>query len=156
MTADTQARTGTSSDVHAETGDGEVVLRVEGLRVTFSRNGRIVEAVKGVDFDVRRGRTLAIIGESGSGKSVSVRSLMGLLPPSAHVSGSARLGSTELLGLAGAGDAPDPRARHRDGVPEPGDVAEPDDEHRQAARSRRSGCTAAWTRPRRASAPWSC
>ncbi|MGO1409870.1 MAG: dipeptide ABC transporter ATP-binding protein [Microbacterium sp.] len=78
----------------------DVVLTAESLQVTFRRSGRVVHAVKGVDFDVRRGRTLAIIGESGSGKSVSVRALMGLLPPSAQVSGSARLGSTQLLGLA--------------------------------------------------------
>ena len=42
---------------------------------------------------------LAIIGESGSGKSVSSRALMGLLPPTAQVSGSARFDGTELVGL---------------------------------------------------------
>lgn len=99
MTVDTQARVGESTPVDEAPGDGEVVLTVEDLRVTFSRNGRVVEAVKGVDFEVRRGRTLAIIGESGSGKSVSVRSLMGLLPPSARVTGSAKLGPIQLLGL---------------------------------------------------------
>lgn len=79
--------------------EAEVVLTVEDLRVTFARGGQLIEAVKGIDFRLRHGRTLAIIGESGSGKSVSVRALMGLLPPSARITGSARLGPTQLLGI---------------------------------------------------------
>jgi len=75
------------------------VLTVQDLRVTFSRGGRTIRAVNGLNYQLRAGRTLAIIGESGSGKSVSVRALLGLLPPSAFVSGSARLGQTELVGL---------------------------------------------------------
>ncbi|WP_258933137.1 ATP-binding cassette domain-containing protein [Nesterenkonia pannonica] len=43
---------------------------------------------------------MAIIGESGSGKSVGVRALMGLLPPSAKVTGSVRLNGRELVGLS--------------------------------------------------------
>ena len=53
---------------------------------------------------------LAIIGESGSGKSVSSRAVMGLLPPTAQTSGSIRLGDTELVGL------PDKRMRHLRGT----------------------------------------
>ncbi|WP_129668185.1 ABC transporter ATP-binding protein [Phytoactinopolyspora endophytica] len=79
-------------------GEPETVLTVEDLRVTFSRGGRLVHAVNGLSYRVRTGRILAIIGESGSGKSVSVRALMGLLPPSAFVTGSAKLGDTELIG----------------------------------------------------------
>lgn len=74
------------------------LLSVADLRITFSRHGNVTHAVNGVNFEVHPGRTLAIIGESGSGKSVSVRSLMGLLPPSAHIEGSAKLDGTELLG----------------------------------------------------------
>nr|WP_274637287.1 ABC transporter ATP-binding protein [Microbacterium bovistercoris] len=77
----------------------EAVLVVDELRVTFSRAGRRVHAVNGLSYELKAGRMLAIIGESGSGKSVSVRALMGLLPPSATVTGSARLGGTELVGL---------------------------------------------------------
>lgn len=78
--------------------DTPAVLTVEDLRVTFVRGGREIQAVGGMSYTVRAGRMLAIIGESGSGKSVSVRALMGLLPPSAHVSGSATLGDVELIG----------------------------------------------------------
>lgn len=76
------------------------VLSVNDLRVTFTRHGRRIHAVKGVSFDVHRGRMLAIIGESGSGKSVTVRALMGLLPPSAMVAGSAVLDGRELVGMS--------------------------------------------------------
>lgn len=75
------------------------VLTVRDLHVTFSRGGRRIHAVNGLSYTLRAGRTLAIIGESGSGKSVSVRALMGLLPPSATVRGSALLGDTELVGM---------------------------------------------------------
>ncbi|GAA3765950.1 ABC transporter ATP-binding protein [Microbacterium kribbense] len=76
------------------------ILEVNDLRVTFSRAGAPpLHAVNGLSYSVRSGRTLAIIGESGSGKSVSVRALMGLLPPSAFVTGSATLSDTELIGM---------------------------------------------------------
>ncbi|MBB4931244.1 oligopeptide/dipeptide ABC transporter ATP-binding protein [Lipingzhangella halophila] len=75
------------------------VLTVEDLRVTFSRHGRVVHAVNGLSYRIHPGQTLAIIGESGSGKSVSIRALMDLLPPSARIEGSARLNGTELVGL---------------------------------------------------------
>jgi oligopeptide/dipeptide ABC transporter ATP-binding protein len=88
-------RTGSASSVVP----GEAVLTVTDLRVTFAGRGRTVHAVAGLSYQLHKGRTLAIIGESGSGKSVSVRALMGLLPPSAQVSGSARIGDNELVGL---------------------------------------------------------
>jgi oligopeptide/dipeptide ABC transporter ATP-binding protein len=78
---------------------GDALLRVEDLRVGFAAGGREVRAVDGVTFAVNPGTTLAVIGESGSGKTVSCRAIMGLLPASATVSGSARLRGTELIGL---------------------------------------------------------
>ena len=78
---------------------GEAILQVTDLRVTFSHGGRTVHAVNGLSYEVRAGSMLAIIGESGSGKSVSSRALMGLLPPSATITGSARLGEVELVGM---------------------------------------------------------
>ncbi len=76
------------------------LLEVTDLRVRFTRAGRAVHAVNGLSYRLAPGRMLAIIGESGSGKSVSSRALMGLLPPTADVSGSARFDGTELVGLS--------------------------------------------------------
>lgn len=63
------------------------VLKVESLKVDFLRDGVYCPAVKGVNFEVYRGRTLGIVGESGSGKSVSTMSVMRLLKePPARIS----------------------------------------------------------------------
>jgi len=77
----------------------EALLDVTGLRVTFADRGRQVRAVDGVSYSVYAGQTLAIVGESGSGKTVSCRAVMGLLPPAAAITGSARFAGTELIGL---------------------------------------------------------
>jgi oligopeptide/dipeptide ABC transporter ATP-binding protein len=79
---------------------GRPVLEVRDLRVRFHHRGAVVRAVNGISYDVSAGRTLAIIGESGSGKTVSSRAVMGLLPESATVEGSVRLDGEELLGLS--------------------------------------------------------
>jgi oligopeptide/dipeptide ABC transporter ATP-binding protein len=76
------------------------LLEVEDLRVAFAVGGREVRAVDGVTYKVDAGRTLAIIGESGSGKTVGCRAIMGLLPVGTEISGSARLRGTELIGLS--------------------------------------------------------
>jgi oligopeptide/dipeptide ABC transporter ATP-binding protein len=76
------------------------LLQVSDLRVRFEpRRGAPVQAVAGLSYELEAGRTLAIIGESGSGKTVSSRAIMGLLPDYARVTGSARLDGTELIGL---------------------------------------------------------
>jgi oligopeptide/dipeptide ABC transporter ATP-binding protein len=76
------------------------LLEVEDLRVAFAIGGREIRAVDGVTYTVDAGRTLAIIGESGSGKTVGCRAIMGLLPAGTAISGSARLRGTELIGLS--------------------------------------------------------
>jgi peptide/nickel transport system ATP-binding protein len=73
----------------------EPILQVEGLRVAF---GDTEPVVRDVSFDLTPGRVLALVGESGSGKSVSAMSVLGLLPPQASVSGSARFRGEELIG----------------------------------------------------------
>jgi peptide/nickel transport system permease protein len=74
----------------------ETLLSVRGLTVGFA--GTTV--VRDVSFDVRAGETLGIVGESGCGKTVTARSLLGLLPGDGRVtSGSIRFGGTELVGL---------------------------------------------------------
>jgi oligopeptide/dipeptide ABC transporter ATP-binding protein len=79
------------------------LLEVRDLRVTFTRGGRRVHAVNGLSYELDEREVLAIIGESGSGKTVASRTLMGLLPPSARVSGSARFDGNELIGLSERG-----------------------------------------------------
>ena len=78
----------------------DALLEVEDLRVAFASGGREIRAVDGVSYQVEPGRTLAIIGESGSGKTVGCRAIMGLLPLGTAISGSARLHGTELIGLS--------------------------------------------------------
>ena len=74
------------------------VLSVRGLEVDFAISGRLMPVVRGVDFDVYPNEVLCIVGESGSGKSVTSLAIAGLLPETAKVEGSIRLGGTEVNG----------------------------------------------------------
>jgi peptide/nickel transport system ATP-binding protein len=83
--------------------DDATLLRVRDVTVRFDGDEGAVHAVDRVSFDVARGEVLAIVGESGCGKSVTTMALLGLLPQTASVVGSARFnGGTELIG-AGEG-----------------------------------------------------
>ena len=75
------------------------LLEVEDLSVTFETPSGPVRAVSNVSFSVDRGATLGIVGESGSGKSVTVKSLMNLLPGSARVTGSATYDGLDVFNL---------------------------------------------------------
>jgi len=77
----------------------ECLLEVSDLRVDFRNGGQVVRAVDQLTYSVRRGQTVAVIGESGSGKTVSSRAIMGLLPPTAKVTGSIRFDDIEMVGL---------------------------------------------------------
>jgi len=63
----------------------EYLLEVKGLKTYFNHSGTRVPAVDGVDFVVRKGETLGIVGESGCGKSVTAMSILRLLPPEASI-----------------------------------------------------------------------
>lgn len=79
--------------------DGQALLEVRDLHVDFQTYGGVVQAVRGVSFDVAPGQTLAIVGESGCGKSVTVQSLMGLIPmpPGRIHKGTATLRGHDIL-----------------------------------------------------------
>ena len=79
----------------------EAILDVKGLRTVFFTSSGLFKAVDDVSFAVRRGETLAIVGESGCGKSVTALSIMRLVPdpPGRIVSGSVMLEGIDLLGL---------------------------------------------------------
>lgn len=74
-------------------------LSLDELTVEFDTDAGTVHAVRDIGFAVDPGEVVAVVGESGSGKSVSSRAVLGLLPSTAHVSGSAKLRDRELLGL---------------------------------------------------------
>jgi oligopeptide/dipeptide ABC transporter ATP-binding protein len=76
----------------------ETLLDIRDLRVYFRTGAGVVRAVDGVSYDVRRGETLAVVGESGCGKSVTALSILRLLPsPPAELAGGAiRFGEEEL------------------------------------------------------------
>lgn len=76
----------------------EPLLQVRDLTVRFRGRRGAVPAVNGVSFDLARGRSLGIVGESGCGKSQTCFAMMGLLPDSAECSGSVRFEGEQLLG----------------------------------------------------------
>ncbi len=77
-----------------------IVIEVEGLGIEFAGTGGSVRVVDGVSFRIARGEVLALVGESGCGKSLTALSLLGLLPPGARMaSGSIRFEGRELARL---------------------------------------------------------
>ncbi|MFZ9375472.1 MAG: ABC transporter ATP-binding protein, partial [Burkholderiaceae bacterium] len=89
MTSEAQAR---STDL---------LVDVRGLHVTFTGGRKPVRAVDGVDLQVARGEVVALIGESGSGKSVTLRSLLRLHPPRrTEMSGHMRVAGEDVLAMS--------------------------------------------------------
>ncbi len=80
--------------------ESPALLAVDGLKTQFRSNGHVHKAVGGVDLHVRSGECVGVIGESGSGKSVTALSVMGLVasPPGVITAGSVHFSGHELIG----------------------------------------------------------
>ncbi len=80
----------------------DALLEVVGLQVNFRSGNQSVAAVKGISFHVAKGECLGLIGESGSGKSVTALSVMGLVssPPGEITAGAIYVGGEEMLSLS--------------------------------------------------------
>jgi peptide/nickel transport system ATP-binding protein len=76
------------------------LLEVRDLTVDFPTDAERVAAVRGLNYHVEAGEVVALVGESGAGKSAGAMAVVGLLPEYAEVSGSVRLHGDELLGLS--------------------------------------------------------
>ncbi len=76
------------------------LVQVTDLSVRFVSRDLDVSVVNGVSFDVEAGQALCILGESGSGKSVTLRALMRLLPPTAQLGGHISIGGVDIHALA--------------------------------------------------------
>jgi peptide/nickel transport system ATP-binding protein/oligopeptide transport system ATP-binding protein len=74
------------------------LLEVSGLKVSFRTDRSEVQAVRGLDLALSAGESIAVLGESGSGKSVTGKALLGLLPESTRIEGSIRFRGKELVG----------------------------------------------------------
>jgi oligopeptide/dipeptide ABC transporter ATP-binding protein len=97
--SDVASRGGLAHGEHDSRAD-ETVLAVEDLHVRFDVGRQTVKAVDGVSFAIRRGEIFGIVGESGCGKSATLRALIGLLPPTGvHTSGRVSYEGRNLLEL---------------------------------------------------------
>jgi peptide/nickel transport system ATP-binding protein len=91
--------------------NGGAMVSIESLTVDFAVGRRqTLRAVSGVDLTLARGEVLGILGESGSGKSVTLRALLRLLPPTAAIGGRMRVDGVDVLALPEA-DLPAYRGR---------------------------------------------
>jgi peptide/nickel transport system ATP-binding protein len=87
---------------------GPKLVEVEDLTVRFTAKDRAASVINGVSFSVREGEVLCLLGESGSGKSVTMRSLIRLLPDSVRYGGTMTVGGIDVLSLG-----PEALARYR-------------------------------------------
>ena len=92
---------GRSTPVADRVAKGEVLLEVEDLQVEFRTKAGVAHAVNGVNYTLRAGETLAVLGESGSGKSVTAQAVMGILdsPPGKVTGGQVRFRGKDLLAM---------------------------------------------------------
>lgn len=79
----------------------EVLLSVQSLKTQFNTGEKPIKAVDGISFDIAKGETFALVGESGCGKSVSALSVLRLLPSNAQITaGKVLYGGVDLLRMA--------------------------------------------------------
>jgi peptide/nickel transport system ATP-binding protein len=76
------------------------IVRIKDLTVDFAAGRRFIRAVAGVDLHLGRGETVALLGESGSGKSVTLRSLLRLHPASARIGGTMDVAGQDVVALS--------------------------------------------------------
>ena len=79
--------------------DGKPLLQLENLHVRFRNGDRLIRAVDGVSFSLRPGEIFGLVGESGCGKSATLRSLIRLLPETAETSGRVLYDGRDVLSL---------------------------------------------------------
>ena len=79
------------------------LVEVDNLTVTFQRDGNAIRAVNGISFALKRGEVLTVIGESGSGKSVMLRTVLGLIPGYATIGGQVKVKGVDIASLDAEG-----------------------------------------------------
>ena len=102
MSAISQPDQAVQSGPEGASASADALLQVRGLKTWFDTDRGLFRAVDGISFDVPRGRTVGLVGESGCGKSVTSLSLMGLVasPPGTVTADSIRFEGQDLLGLS--------------------------------------------------------
>ena len=100
MPAQASSPAAINTAINTATVSAAPLLTVNDLSVSFTTDRGIAHAVKNVTFNVAQGTTLGIVGESGSGKSVTAKSIMNLLPRSAHINGQITFDGRDVRALA--------------------------------------------------------
>ena len=135
------------------------LLEVANLRTQFHTTEGTVKAVDGITYDVSEGETVAIVGESGCGKSVGAMSILRLIP---HPPGEILARQPHPLRRQGSprderrGNPPRPRRSDLDGVPGADDFAQSRVDHRHAAYRDDDAAHGFELRPMRTGVRWSC
>ncbi len=89
-----------SENNNKKVNDGEMLLSVKDLTVQYTSMGSVVRAVNGVSFDLKRGQTLALVGETGAGKTSIAKAILRILPDiSATAKGSVVFDGEDLMKL---------------------------------------------------------
>jgi peptide/nickel transport system ATP-binding protein len=96
------------------------LIAVRGLRVSFASDAGLARVLDGVDFSIRRGEIMGLVGESGCGKTTLARAILGILPPNAAriEAGEIRFEDRSLLGLPEARLAGEVRGREIAYIPQ--------------------------------------